>query len=164
MARVPIGLKVSKSDAARIDEVLTRPEFAGWTRADWCLEIIRSALRYYVGNGPAPDAGQGPARERPAAAQPAAPGRPPPAPAAASAPVPVVGASGPAHGLATAEPAAAGPAAGVPAAGEPAAGEAGAPGDRDALEPPSQLACSHPAEARNYDTGACAACGAVLWD
>jgi hypothetical protein len=45
-ARVPIGLKVSEADAARIDEVLTRPEFAGWTRAEWCREIIRSALRY----------------------------------------------------------------------------------------------------------------------
>jgi len=27
-ARVPIGLKVSEADAARIDQVLTRPEFA----------------------------------------------------------------------------------------------------------------------------------------
>jgi hypothetical protein len=158
MARVPIGLKVSKADAARIDEVLARPEFAGWTRADWCLEIIRSALRYYVGNGPAPDTGQAPVREQPAAAQPAAPGQQPPVPTAASAPVPAAGA--------TAEPGAAGPAAGTPATGEPAAGEAGAAGDAlpAAPEPASQLECSHPPEARNYETGACAICGAILWD
>jgi hypothetical protein len=59
-ARVPIGLKVSEEDAARIDRVLARPEFAGWSRSEWCREIIRSALRYYAGDPPAPD--PGPAR------------------------------------------------------------------------------------------------------
>ena len=48
-ARVPIGLKVSEADAARIDLVLTRPEFAGWTRPEWCREIIRSAWDYETG-------------------------------------------------------------------------------------------------------------------
>ncbi|MBV9208387.1 MAG: hypothetical protein JO037_23950, partial [Actinobacteria bacterium] len=60
--RVPIGLEVSAADAARIDQVLARPEFAGWTRAEWCLEIVRTALRYYVGAGtgaPEPEPGQG---------------------------------------------------------------------------------------------------------
>jgi len=56
-ARVPIGLKVSEADAARIDQVLARPEFTGWTRSEWCREIIRSALRYYVGDAPEPDPG-----------------------------------------------------------------------------------------------------------
>ena|SRR5215831_1767455 len=139
MARVPIELKVSKADAARIDEVLTRPEFTGWTRADWCREMIRTALQYYVGGGPAPGPGQD-----------SAPGRP-----AADEPVP-------------AEPAANGP-----ATGELAAGAAGpvlpdgsepSPSSQDAPEPPSQADCSHPAEARDYETGACAACGAILWD
>src|SRR5213078_3053267 len=69
-ARVSIALKVSQVDAARIDEVLTRPEFAGWTRAEWCREIIRTALRYYVGDAPAPDPGQARVPARPAAAQP----------------------------------------------------------------------------------------------
>jgi hypothetical protein len=36
---VPIGLKVSEADAARLDQVLARPEFAGWTRAEWCREM-----------------------------------------------------------------------------------------------------------------------------
>ena len=35
-----------------------------------------------------------------------------------------------------------------------------------ALEPEvtDQPACSHPADARDYQTGACAVCGAILWD
>ena len=74
-ARVPIGLKVSEADAARIDEVLARPEFAGWTRPEWCREIIRSALRYYVGDDPAPD----PGRAAPPCPLPPSP-RPPPSP------------------------------------------------------------------------------------
>ena len=81
-ARVSIALKVSQVDAARIDEVLTRPEFAGWTRAEWCREIIRTALRYYVGDAPAPDPGQARVPARPAAAQPVPPE---PAPARAQA-------------------------------------------------------------------------------
>ena len=86
-AHVPIRLKVSEADAARIDEVLTRPEFAGWTRPEWCREIIRSALRYYVAGAPAPDPGQARAAVRPADAQPGPPSQPPP-PAAASSPAP----------------------------------------------------------------------------
>ena len=83
-ARVSIALKVSQVDAARIDEVLTRPEFAGWTRAEWCREIIRTALRYYVGDAPAPDPGQARVPARPAAAQPVPPE---PAPAPTSVPI-----------------------------------------------------------------------------
>lgn len=107
--QVPIGLKVSEADAARIDQVLARPEFAGWTRAEWCREIVRSALRYYVGDGPAPDPGQATASD---------PAVPPGATESA------------------------------PAAPEPSA----------------QSECSHPADARDYETGTCAACGAILWD
>ena len=109
-ARVPIGLKVSEADAARIDEVLARPEFAGWTRVEWCREIIRTALRYYVGEG--------------AAAGP--PGRSPASPAAGSA---------------------------APAAPEPTV-----------PEPTARPDCRHPPDARDYDTGTCAVCGAILWD
>jgi hypothetical protein len=95
--------------------VLARPEFAGWTRSEWCREIIRSALRYYVGDAPAPDPGQARDSVRPAATQPVSPD-PSPAP--------------------------------MPA--EP--------------ESPAQPECSHPADARDYETGTCAACGAILWD
>jgi hypothetical protein len=49
-ARVPLGLKVSEADAARIDQVLARPEFAGVTRSEWCRQIIRSAQWYYLGS------------------------------------------------------------------------------------------------------------------
>src|SRR6516225_50455 len=69
-ARVPIGLNASEAEAAQIDEVLARPEFAGWTRPEWCREIIRSALRYYAGNVPVPDSGQAHDSGRPAAAEP----------------------------------------------------------------------------------------------
>jgi hypothetical protein len=71
----------------RIDEVLTRPEFAGWTRAEWCWEIIQSALRYYVGEESAPDPGQGPTA----------------VPSAASSPAPAVSASSPAVPLGASE-------------------------------------------------------------
>lgn len=109
-AWVPIGLEVSETDAARIDQVLARPEFAGWTRAEWCQEIVRTALRYYS-NRPVRE----PGRERAAARR-----------------------------------SAAGP---VPAAPPPAE-----------PEPPAQPECPHPADARDYQTGTCAACGAILWD
>ena len=139
-ARVTIGLKVSEADATQIDQVLTRPEFAGWTRAEWCREIVRTALRYYAADPPPP------------AAQPAPPPAAPPPPAAAAAPAPV---------------AAPVPAAPVPAARRPdAAGEApleplassGSPGSLDPAD------CPHPADARDYERGACAACGAIIWD
>jgi hypothetical protein len=158
-AQVPIGLKVSEADAARIDEVLMRPEFAGWTRSEWCREIIRTALRYYVGGAPAPDPGQARASVRPAPAQPVPPSQPP-APPAASARIPAVGTSSPAD-----EPAAEPAARGAGAAGPvpPSASEP-RPGRRDEPEPAAQPECPHPAEARDWQTGTCAACGAVLWD
>ena len=136
-ARVPIGLKVSEADAARIDQVLARPEYVGWTRAEWCREIIRSALRYYVGDGPVSDSGQARVAVRPAAVEPVSPSPPPRA--AASSPVSVVSA----------------PDSAVPSGGErvPAAPES-----------PAQAGCPHPADARDYETGTCAACGAILWD
>jgi hypothetical protein len=31
-------------------------------------------------------------------------------------------------------------------------------------EPLAELECPHPADARDYQTGTCAACGAILWD
>jgi hypothetical protein len=145
-ARVPIGLKVSEADATQIDQVLTRPEFAGWTRAEWCREIIRTALRYYAADPPPPDPGLARAPAR--AAAPPVPSSPPP-PVPASPPPPAPGGSG--------------------ATGESAAGGAGGPGP-DGLEPPeplespAQADCPHPADARDYERGACGACGAILWD
>ena len=140
-ARVPIGLNVSEADAARIDEVLTRPEFAGWTRPEWCREIIRSALRYYVGDDPAPEPGQGRTPVQPAAPQPASPARSQsPVPSAARSPAPAVGMSSPAGPSGASEP--------VPAA----------------PEPPAQPECPHPSDAWDYETGTCAACGASVWD
>jgi hypothetical protein len=137
-AKVTIGVKVSEADAAGIDEVLTRPEFAGWTRSEWCREIVRSALRFYVGDARAPDADQARASARLAAAPPVA-SSPPPVPASVPAPT-----SAPAPVLT--------------ATGEPG------PSVRDEPERPAQPDCPHPANARDYDTGTCAACGAVLWD
>jgi hypothetical protein len=131
--RIPIGLKVSEADAARIDEVLTRPEFVGWSRAEWCREIIRSALRYYVGDDAAPDPDQARAPARPAAPQSVSPSQPPVGSPAADV-------SGPAISPSPTEPVLTVP------------------------EPPVQPECPHPAGARDYQTGTCAACGAVLWD
>ena len=145
-ARVPIGLKVSEADAMQIDQVLTRPEFAGWTRAEWCREIIRTALRYYAADPPPPD----PGRAR-APAQPAAPPAPPAVPA--SPPVPATPPS-PAPG-------------GSGATGESAADGGPGPGGLEPPEPlesPAQADCPHPADARDYERGACGACGAILWD
>ena len=135
-ANVTIGVKVSEADAAAIDEVLTRPEFAGWTRSEWCREIVRSALRFYVGEARAPDADQARASARLATAPPVA-SSPPPVPASVPAPA---------------------PAPVLTATGEPG------PSVRDKPERPAQTECPHPANARDYDTGTCAACGAVLWD
>ena len=64
---VSIWLKLSGEDAARMTQVLARPEFAGWTRAEWCLEMIQTALGYYT--RPRPPAG--PDRKRAPAAEPA---------------------------------------------------------------------------------------------
>ena len=69
---VSIWLKLSAEDAARMTQVLTRPEFAGWTRAEWCLEMIQTALGYYTRPRPAAgaDSERAPAAE-PAPAEPA---------------------------------------------------------------------------------------------
>ena len=141
---VTIVVKVSEADAAGIDEVLARPEFAGWTRSGWCREIVRSALRFYVGDARAPDADQARASARLVTAPPVAPGRRP-VPAPGPAPV---------------------PASVLTAAGEPRAGgpDEPEPGIRAEPERPAQPECPHPANARDYDTGTCGACGAVLWD
>jgi hypothetical protein len=145
-ARVPIGLTVSEAEAAQIDEVLARSEFAGWTRSEWCREIIRSALRYYAGKPPAPDPGQNRDSDRPEADQATSSGRPS-APAAGS-PVPAAVASGPAAPPDVTEARAA------PTGPEPE--------PRVQAEPPAQPECAHPADAWDYDTGTCGACGAVL--
>ena len=64
---VSIWLKLSGEDAARMTQVLARPEFAGWTRAEWCLEMIQTALGYYTRPRPA----AGPDRKRAPATEPA---------------------------------------------------------------------------------------------
>jgi hypothetical protein len=149
-ARVPIGLNISEAEAAQIDEVLARPEFAGWTRPEWCREIIRSALRYYAGNARAPDPGEARGSGRPEPSQPVPPG-PPPAPAAAGSPPPAASASSLA-----ALPS-------VPEAAPAAPPEPLAPSEPPALsEPPARPECAHPADAWDYDTGTCGVCGAVL--
>ena len=114
---VSIWLKLSAEDAARMTQVLARPEFAGWTRAEWCLEMIQTALGYYTRPRPAAGADG----ERVPAAEPA----------------PAEDADEP-----------------EPAAGKP----------EPEPEPTDQPACSHPADARDYQTGTCAVCGAILWD
>ena len=165
---VSIWLKLSAEDAARMTQVLARPEFAGWTRAEWCLEMIQTALGYYTRPRPAAGADG----ERAPAAEPA-PAEPAPAEEAATAttegsrprrpwkPVP-------------AEPVPAEP---EPAEPEPAASVAPEPVPdasepvsdvpepvADEPEPPVQADCPHPADARDYQSGTCAACGAILWD
>ena len=121
-ASVPIVLRISISedDVAQIDEVLARPEFADWSRSEWCREIIRTALRYYMRNPGVPEA-------RPAPA----PSSVPPAPA--------------------------------PDPPAPEADEV-APEPPEPPEPPGRADCSHPQDARDYQTGTCAVCGAILWD
>ena len=124
--RVPIGLRVSEADAAEIDQVLARPEFAGWSRAEWCLEIIRSALRYYVGDSSSSNGDRAPA---------AAP-----------------------------EPTSAGPSAQAQVSSSPAVPPGSDELDVAVPEPSTQRECLHPADARDYQTGSCAVCGAILWD
>ena len=134
---VSIWLKLSAEDAARMTQVLTRPEFAGWTRAEWCLEMIQTALGYYTRPRPAAGADG----ERAAASEEPEPAEPEPAepePAGSVAPEPI--------------PDAPEPVSDVP---EPVA---------DEPEPPVQADCPHPADARDYQSGTCAACGAILWD
>ena len=129
-ASVPIVLRISISedDVAQIDRVLARPEFADWSRSEWCREIIRTALRYYTRKLAAPEA------------EPAPTSAPAPAPAPDSAP-----------------PA---PPALVPDPAPPDDYQA----EPEPPEPPGRPDCSHPQDARDYQTGTCAACGAILWD
>ena len=155
---VPIWMEISEADAAQIDQVLARPEFAGWGRDEWCLEIIRTALRYYARRGPAAEPGRERPRARPAAAAPDP--RSPAAGTVRSAPEPKSPVRE--HRAAAREPVAA-TREPMTAAREPMAAEpepvAAAP------EPPAaEPECPHPADARDYETGTCAACGAVLWD
>ena len=64
---VPIWLKLSATDSAKMNQVLARPEFEGWTRGEWCLEIIQTALRYYTRPRPAGEPGRKRAPAPPAA-------------------------------------------------------------------------------------------------
>jgi hypothetical protein len=140
---VSIWLKLSAEDAARMTQVLARPEFAGWTRAEWCLEMIQTALGYYTRPRPAAE----PEPESAPSAEPAP---------AESAPV-EESAMEAVEEPESAEPESAGSVAPepVPDAPEPVA---------DEPEPLAQADCPHPADARDYQSGTCAACGAILWD
>jgi hypothetical protein len=156
---VSIWLKLSAEDAARMTQVLTRPEFAGWTRAEWCLEMIQTALGYYTRPRPAAgaDGERAPAAEQaPAESAPAEEPEPAePEPAGSVAPE-----AEPAGSVAPeAEPDAPEP---VPDAPEPVP-DAPEP-VADEPEPPVGADCPHPADARDYQSGTCAACGAILWD
>ena len=142
-ASVPIWLKLSETDAAQMEQVLARPEFAGWTRAEWCLEIIQTALRYYTRTRPVAEPGRQRAPAQPAPAEPdRAPAEPDRAPAE-----PDRAPAEPERAPGTPEPVASAP--------EPI------PPAPELPEPPE---CSHPADARDYQSGTCAACGAILWD
>jgi len=169
---VSIWLKLSAEDAARMTQVLARPEFAGWTRAEWCLEMIQTALGYYT--RPRPSAGAD--RERAPAAEPAtaeeaaaeeAPVEPAPVEGAATA---TTEAAEAAEAVEEPEPAEPEPTEPEPAEPEPAASVAPEPVPdapepvADEPEPPVQADCPHPADARDYQSGTCAACGAILWD
>jgi hypothetical protein len=160
-ARVRIELDISGVDAARIDEAVTRPEFAGWTRGEWCVEIIRTALRYYVGDAPAGDRGPE-AAEQSVAGQSEAPATPP-SNQTATAATPAGGSSpdgpdSPGRPVAAASEPVANP---EPMANpEPTAEFQSEPTAEHGAPP----ACAHPAGARDYETGTCAACGAILWD
>jgi len=161
---VSIWLKLSGEDAARMTQVLARPEFAGWTRAEWCLEMIQTALGYYTRPRQAAGPGRAPAAEpEPPAAEPE---RAAAEPEAAAGPAPVAAEPGAAESVA-AEPESAAPEL-VPD-GPEARVDDKAPTDEpelvaDELERPAQAECPHPADARDYQSGTCAACGAILWD
>ena len=187
---VPIWLKLSEADAAQMDQVLARPEFAGWTKAEWCLEIIQTALRYYT-KRPVAEPGRARPPARPAATDPE-PAPPAPEPERAAEPERSAAEPGSAppkrrraaperqraapkrertvaeRGRAAPEPPRSdpGPVAGAPeAAAAPAAPAAAVPEATAAVpESPPQAECLHPADARDYQTGTCAACGAILWD
>ena len=188
---VPIWLKLSEADAAQMEQVLARPEFAGWTKAEWCLEIIQTALRYYT-KRPVAEPRRERAPERPAASEPEA--RPPAPEPQLAAPEPELAAPEP--GSAAREPESAPPERGspppnrvraapkrqraapkreraAPLRAEPEAEpEEAAPepepvapqATAETAESPPQPECPHPADARDYQTGTCAVCGAILWD
>ena len=160
---VSIWLKLSAEDAARMTQVLTRPEFAGWTRAEWCLEMIQTALGYYTRPRPAAGADgeraptEEPAPDEPAEAGGAGGGR---------------GARGgaracrsPSRALRSRLPRRRSRSSprnrrptnrnGSSTSRKPVADEPGSPAQAD---------CPHPADARDYQSGTCAACGAILWD
>lgn len=165
---VSIWLKLSGEDAARMTQVLARPEFAGWTRAEWCLEMIQTALGYYTRPRPAAGPGRRAPGAEPATAKPEAAGKPEAAaePEAAARPAPVAAEPAAAESVA-AEPEFAAPEL-VPDEPE-ARADTKAPADEpelvaDELERPAQAECPHPADARDYQSGTCAACGAILWD
>jgi hypothetical protein len=142
-----------------MDQVLARPEFEGWTKGEWCLEIIQTALRYYTRPRPAGEPGR---RRAPAPAE-----RPPETePPRETAPAP--------EPRRRPEPEQPEPRRHA----EPKQPQPGSPRperpDQDRVEPdlfgPAEaeltdgVQCSHPAEARDYQSGTCAACGAILWD
>jgi hypothetical protein len=156
---VSIWLKLSAEDAARMTQVLARPEFAGWTRAEWCLEMIQTALGYYTRPRPAAGADG----ERAPAAEPA-PAEPAPVEEAATANTEAVEAV---EAVEEPEPAEPEPAASVAPEPVPDAPESVPDVPEpvaDEPEPPVQADCPHPADARDYQSGTCAACGAILWD
>ena len=182
---VAIWLKLSEADAAQLDQVLARPEFAGWTKPEWCLEIIQTALRYYA-KRPVAEPGRGRAPARPAAAEPSPPAPEPgsaaPQPQAPQAePQPEPKRTAPKRRRTAPQPRQAAPKR-TPAAPEPeraaAEPERAARGPERAAPGPGPVApeptaaipespqpeCPHPADARDYQTGTCAACGAILWD
>ena len=153
---VSIWLKLSGEDAARMTKVLARPEFAGWTRAEWCLEMIQTALGYYTRPRPPTAPGRVPAAEpEPAAAEPEAA-----EPEAAAEPAP-------AQSVAP-EPESAAPEL-IPDEPEARVDDPKASADEpepvaDELERPAPAECPPPADARDYQSGTGAACGAILWD
>jgi hypothetical protein len=172
-ASVPIWLKLSEADAAQLEQVLARPEFAGWTRAEWCLEIIQTALRYYARRpaaGPGQERAAQPGQERlaarPAEAEPA-PEPPRAAPETAPpTPKPRRAAPRPRRTAPKSKPAASETQRPAPAPerAAPATGRAAPEPQAGPPEPLDLTECSHPAEARDYQTGTCASCGAILWD
>src|SRR5689334_13369873 len=166
---VSIWLKLTAEDAARMTQVLARPEFAGWTRAEWCLEMIQTALGYYT----RPRSAAGTGGERAPAAEPApaepAPAKPAPAEEAATATTEATEAVEAVEEPAPAEPEPAEPEPAASVAPEPVADASEPVTDvlepvADEPEPPVQADCPHPADARDYQSGTCAACGAILWD
>jgi hypothetical protein len=51
-ARVPVGLKLSERDAARLGQALALPRFAGMTRAQWCRRAVTAELDRCLSDAP----------------------------------------------------------------------------------------------------------------